>query len=331
MIITRAPFRVSFFGGGSDLASFYNQSKGAVLSVAINKYMYISTHRYFQKNRYSLKYSSTENVGTLDEIKHPLLREILKKYTPRFGIEISSVADIPSGTGLGSSSAFTVATIHNLLVRLSRNCSKQELADMACEIEIEKLREPIGKQDQYASAFGSLNVFEFLKGGQVLNRQLTLNPDHKKLFRDHLLLFYTGITRPAGEILLEQKTNVETKPQHVKTLEHMVSLVTEGEKCIHSQDYQKFGVLLHESWQMKKSLAAKITSSVVDQIYEKARSAGAVGGKLLGAGGGGFLLFVCPPAQQAKVRSALKDIEEIKFSFDEEGAKVLFYGEENDQ
>ncbi len=331
MIITRAPFRVSFFGGGSDLASFYNQSKGAVLSVAINKYMYISTHRYYQKNRFSLKYSATENVDQLDKIKHPLLREILKKYTPPAGIEISSVADIPSGTGLGSSSAFTVAAIHNLLVRLSRNCSKQELAEMACDIEIEKLKEPIGKQDQYASAFGSLNVFEFTKGGQVLTRQVTLNPEHKKSFRDNLLLFYTGITRPASEVLSEQKKNMETKAQHVKTLEHMVALVVEGEKHLHGQNYQKFGGLLHESWEMKKSLASKITSSVVDEMYQKARGAGAVGGKLLGAGGGGFLLFVCPPAEQPKVRSALKGVEEIKFSFDEEGAKMLFYGEENDQ
>jgi len=331
MIITRAPFRVSFFGGGSDLASYYNQGKGAVLSVAINKYMYISTHRYYQKNRFSLKYSATENVENLEEIKHPLLREILKAYRPPVGIEISSVADIPSGTGLGSSSAFTVAAIHNMLVRLSRNCSKAELAEMACAVEIDKLKEPIGKQDQYASSFGSLNVFEFLKGGQVLNRQLTLDPEKKKNFRANLMLFYTGVTRPSSEILAEQKKNVESKSQHVKTLDQMVALVADGEKCIHAQDYEKFGRLLHDSWEMKKSLATKITSGAIDEIYQKARAAGATGGKLLGAGGGGFLLFACPPERQTKVRDGLKSMEEIKFSFDEEGAKVLFFGEENDQ
>lgn len=331
MIITRAPFRVSFFGGGSDLASFYEHRRGAVLSAAINKYMYISTHRYYQKNRFSLKYSATENVGSLDEVKHPLLREILKKYRPPVGIEISSVADIPAGTGLGSSSAFTVAAIHNLLVRSSRNCTKQELAEMACHIEIDVLKEPIGKQDQYASAFGSINVFEFLEGGQVLNRQLTLNPEHKKALRDHLLLFYSGITRPSSEVLSEQKKNMESRGPHLKTLEQMVDLVAEGEKSIHARDFRSLGRLLHESWLMKKSLASKISNGPIDEIYAKARAAGAVGGKLLGAGGGGFLLFVAAPETHDNVRAALSGTEEIKFSFDEEGAKVLFYGEENEQ
>jgi len=328
MIITRAPFRVSFFGGGSDIPSFYKRQKGAVLSVAINKYMYISTHRYFQKNRFSLKYSNAEIVEHLDDVQHPLLREILKKYTPPVGIEISSVADIPAGTGLGSSSSFAVAAIHNLLVRLSRNCTKQELAEMACEIEIDKLNEPVGKQDQYAAAFGSLNVFEFLEDGKVLDRRVPLNSNDKKDFRSHLMLFYTGTTRSASEVLHDQKKNLDTKTQSQNTLQEMVQLVSEGEKCLYEKNFEKFGMLLHRSWEMKKTLSTKISSSGLDEIYQKAKNAGAIGGKLLGAGGGGFLLFVCPPSKQTQLQGALQGVEQINFEFDEEGAKVLFYGEE---
>lgn len=330
MIITRAPFRVSFFGGGSDLASFYSQHKGSVLSVTINKYMYISTHRYYQKNRFNLKYSATENVGSIDEIKHPLLREILKLYKPHIGIEISSVADIPSGTGLGSSSAFAVGTIHNLLVRLGKNCSKDDLAKMACEIEIEKLKEPIGKQDQYASAFGGLNIFDFQQDGRVAQRAIILPSELKKSFLSSLVMFYTGTTRPTSAILAEQKSNIESKNSHVDTLKSMVAMVPEAEKFLYQEDFEKFGKLLHDSWLMKKSLASKITNSTIDEIYKSALSAGAYGGKLLGAGGGGFLLFVCPPENKSMLKQKLSSLEEIPFKFDEEGAKVVFYGEEQD-
>ncbi len=325
MIITKTPFRISFVGGGSDLEAFYSQSPGAVLSTSINKYMYISSHKFFEEDKIRTKYSQTETVTGLQELKHPILRTALEKFGINGGIEISSIADIPGGTGMGSSSSFTVGLLHNLHVTKSSFASKEMLASEACEIEIDILKEPIGKQDQYAAAYGGLNVIEFHKNGLVSVDPLYLPQDTYNALQDNLCLYYIGNQRSASSILSEQKKNT-AQADKFTTLQNMVKLVYELRDVLMKGNLDEFGKLMHENWMMKQQLASGISNPLINELYDAALKNGAIGGKLLGAGGGGFMLFYCPKEKQAKLDEALKQVRRFQFKFEQEGSKLIHYG-----
>lgn len=327
MIVTKTPFRVSIFGGGSDLESFYSRSPGAVLSFSINKYMYISTHKYFEADEYRLKYSKTETVKKISLIQHPILRTALEMLDMPPGVELSSIADIPAGTGMGSSSTFTVGVLHNLLTRKNQFADKNRLAETACQIEIEKLKEPIGKQDQYAASFGGLNVLKFLPHGEVKVESLNLSRERFKNIQDHLCLFYTGVSRSASDVLTDQKKNIANEPAKFENLKTMVSFVEKGRDFLVQDNIEDFGKLVHQSWELKKSLSEKIASVEIDDAYSRALTLGAWGGKLLGAGGGGFLLFVVPPSQRQKLIDGL-GLRYYPFQLEFDGSKVIYYEDE---
>lgn len=325
MIITKTPFRISFVGGGSDLEAYYSKSQGAVLSTSIDKYMYISSHKFFEEDKIRTKYSQTETVGSVDELKHPILRTALNKFNISGGIEISSIADIPGGTGMGSSSSFTVGLLHNLHVTQNSFASKETLAREACEIEIDILGEPIGKQDQYAAAYGGLNVIEFHKNGLVSVSPVYLSADYYQQLQDNLCLYYIGNQRSASSILSEQQKN-SSQEDKFRTLGEMVNLVYELRDCLMQGNLDGFGKIMHENWMMKQQLASGITSPLINEIYEVAMKNGAMGGKLLGAGGGGFMLFYCPRENQKKLDEALHKIRRFHFKFEQEGSKLIHYG-----
>ncbi len=327
MIISSAPFRVSFAGGGSDISFYYQHRRGAVLSTSIDKYIYISIHPYFNARQTLLKYSQNELVNDLAEIRHPVFREVLKELWPEGGLEIVSTADIPSGTGLGSSSSFTVALLHAVYAYRGTFCSKEKLASKACEIEIERLGEPIGKQDQYAAAYGGLNFIEFNSDESVVATPLTLPKETIIQLENSLLLFYTGEQRRTGEILEDQRKKVEHSPKKLEAMDRMVELAYEMRDCLIAGDLGGFARVLHENWQLKRSLSSKISHGTIDKYYDRALEYGARGGKLLGAGGGGFLLFYCEPENQEKLRRALFDLPELPFKFDWSGSRVIYVGE----
>ena len=329
MIITKAPFRISLFGGGSDLADYYSQSPAAVLSTTIDKFMYISSHRYFDADKIVAKYSVTELVTGASEIRHPIIREVLLKFGIDGAIEIASIADIPSGTGLGSSSAFTVALLHNLHARQGRYATKEMLAAGACDIEIGTLREPIGKQDQYASSYGGLNVLTFLPTGQVNVEPILLTAANQRAFSDSLLLYFTGMSRPASSILAEQKGNMAHADKR-EVLGRMVGLVAKGRDALYDGDVETLGRLLHQSWLWKRELATNISSSEIDGIYEHALKHGAIGGKVLGAGGGGFLLLICEKRRQDGLRRAMSRLREIRFNLENQGSQVIYCCDETE-
>jgi len=327
LIITRTPFRISFVGGGSDLESFYAQSKGAVLSTTINKYMYISSHKFFDETKTRVKYSKTETVSSLEELQHPILKTVLKQYGVHGGIEVSSIADVPAGTGMGSSSSFTVGLLHNMHVIKSLYPSKESLASGACNIEIELLKEPIGKQDQYAAAYGGLNVIEFNTNGTVNVNPIYLDQEINSTLQNNLLMFYTGNQRSASKILAEQKKNT-SQADKFAALKEMVDLVYELRDTLFLGDFSRFGNLMHQNWLLKKSLASGVSNPTIDQAYQTAMQNGALGGKLLGAGGGGFLLFFCEPKNQQKLVDALKPLKQFHFKFEQEGSKLIHYSDE---
>jgi D-glycero-alpha-D-manno-heptose-7-phosphate kinase len=327
MIITRTPFRISFVGGGSDMETFYTRHAGAVLSTSINKYMYLSSHRYFFRDQLRVKYSETETVNNVDEIKHPLLRECMKKVGVISGMEISSIADIPSGTGMGSSSSFTVGLLHCLYVIKREYVTQEQLAREACEIEIDILGEPIGKQDQYAAAFGGLNIIHFHPNGDVRVEPLYVKNDTYSELRDNLLMFYVGNQRKASDILSEQKKNASHE-EKFNILRSMVMLVSDLRNCLYKGQLHDFGKIMHENWILKQKLASQITNNEIDDIYKTGISAGASGGKLLGAGGGGFMLFYCEKPNQKKLIDALKPLEKFDFAFEREGSKLIYFADE---
>jgi D-glycero-alpha-D-manno-heptose-7-phosphate kinase len=327
MIISRTPFRISFVGGGSDMETFYARNQGAVLSTSIDKYMYISSHRYFYKDQIQVKYSRTETVGSLDELQHPLIREALRKANITGGIEISSISDIPSGTGMGSSSSFTVGLLHNLYAINRQYVSHETLASEACEIEIEILKEPIGKQDQYAAAFGGLNIIYFNSDGSVRVEPLYIKSVVYEALQDNLVMFYVGNQRKASDILSEQKKNA-SQDDKFNTLKQMVGLVFELRECLYAEKLADFGTILHENWILKQKLASKISNPDIDEIYQAGISCGATGGKLLGAGGGGFMLFYCEKEKQSKLISTLKKYEPIDFKFERDGSKIIYFADE---
>lgn len=326
MIITRTPFRVSFIGGGSDLKDFYSKAPGAVLSTTINKYMYVSSHPFFNRKTFQLRYSKTESAGSIDKIEHQIFREVLRQFKVKGGIELSSNADIPAGTGLGSSSSFTVGLLHNLYTAQSRYVTKERLAKEACEMEIDVLKAPIGKQDQYAAAYGGLNMIEFLKDGHVRVEPIAIATDDKRKLEKNILMFYTKTQRSASKILKKQK-HFMADSDKFGLVNEMIPYVSKLRDALYHREFDYLGEVLHKGWLLKRKITKEISSDEIDSYYKKALKAGAIGGKLLGAGGGGFLLFYCPLKKQEKVRTALKGLFELTFTFDYEGSKVIYIGE----
>jgi len=322
LITVRTPFRISFAGGGSDLDSFYKKSHGAVISTTINKFMYIMIHPYFH-NKIRVKYSRTEDVISISQIQHPLVRECLKLMRIGKGVEITSIADVPAGTGLGSSSAFTVGLLYALSGFKRRMRTKEWLAKTACRIEIEKVKEPIGKQDQYAVSFGGLNYIRFNPDGSVWIEPIILKSEIKSQLENNLLMFYVGNERKSRNILSKQKKAMGDQKKY-ETVCKMVELAEKMKKVLTHGELGKFGELLHQGWILKKGLTEDITCDQLDNYYQKALKAGAKGGKLLGAGGGGFFLFYCEPKFQNKLRKAL-NLRELDFKFDNEGVKTVYY------
>lgn len=328
MIITRTPFRISFAGGGSDFSSYYEEYGGAVLSVTINKYIYLSMHPFFQENDFLLKYSKTENVSDVDKIQHKIIKNIFKKYDIK-GVDFNSSADVPAGTGLASSSAFTVGLINLCNAYTDVYMNKEEIAKSACEIEINDLKSPIGKQDQYACSFGGLNFIEFQKNGMVDVEKLYLNLDTYNKLNKNLLMFYTGKSRNSNVILSEQKKNITNCKKQINHLHKMVKLAKDLKKELLEGNPTVMGQVLNENWQRKKELANGITTPFIDEAYNVAIKAGAEGGKLLGAGGGGFLLFYVEEQNQNNVRNALKQLKEIDFKFENQGTSIIYYNKVN--
>ncbi len=325
MIISKAPFRISFIGGGSDLKSYYKYNGGAVISSTINKYIYQSAHKYFVKDCSLIKYSMTELVNSVHQIKHPIIRSVFKKYAIN-QIDYNSTADIPSGTGMGSSSSFTVGLI-NLCSKLNNlNLSKKEIANLACEIEINDLGEPIGKQDQFAASFGGFNEIRFLPNDDVEVIEIKLDNDKIFNLQKSLKLFYTGAQRSASSILKEQKNKMVEKNKR-KVLDEMVSLVPEFGENLKSGKFDELGKLLNENWKLKRSLTQKISSKSIDDLYQKGIECGANGGKLLGAGGGGFLLFYVPLKNLKNFNKKFNFQEEYSFNFEFDGSKIIYNDE----
>ncbi len=326
MIITRTPFRISFVGGGSDLRDFYTKCQGAVLSTSINKYMYISSHKFFEEDKVRAKYSITETVQNVDDLKHEIIREALKKANIKGGVELSSIADIPAGTGMGSSSAFTVGLLHNLNAIKRKYSSKEKLAEEACNMEIDILKEPIGKQDQYAAAFGGLNIFRFNANETVSVEPLYLKQEVYTQLQENLVLFFIGNERKASDILVEQKNNIGNADKFA-VLKDMVALVDVLKDVLYKGTLDEFGLLLHQNWLLKQRLASKISNNYIEELYQLGLKNGATGGKLLGAGGGGFMLFYCPKEKQQKLIQAMP-VRHFDFKFDNEGTKLIYFGDE---
>jgi len=320
VIITKTPLRISFAGGGTDLPVYYELRGGAVVSAAINKNIYITVNKKFDKT-IRVSYSKTENVNCVNDLQHEIVRECLKMVGISSGIEITSIADIPSGTGLGSSSSFTVGLLNALYNYVGSTLSAQELAESACEIEIGRLGNPIGKQDQFAAAFGGQNLFEFGKNGSVKHRKILIGDDDIRSMNRKLILFYTGITRNANVILKEQQKKSRNK---LDTLDFMKDQAYQMYQVLSDEGFnEKFGLMLHEGWMKKKSIVSSISNGEINKIYESALEAGALGGKLLGAGGGGFFLFYCDEEKQSALRNAV-GLKEVNFSFSRYGSRVVY-------
>jgi D-glycero-alpha-D-manno-heptose-7-phosphate kinase len=322
LIISRTPFRISFAGGGSDLRSYYARYGGAVLSTTIDKYTYLSMHPYFAEEKIFLKYSSNEYVDHVDNIRHPLIREIFKHFDIR-GVDFNSSADIPSGTGLASSSAFTAGLINLCAAHKGIYMSKPEIAKLACDIEIEILQEPIGKQDQYACAIGGLNFISFHEDESVSVEKIHLSANGIKELESNLLMFYLGKTRSAGNVLKEQKQNIEDN-RKIDSLHKMVRLAYDLKVELANQHIDSLGDILHAGWMYKRELANGISDTFIDDNYQKALDSGAAGGKLLGAGGGGFLLFYVKDENKPAVRKALSHLMETQFAFETSGTSIIF-------
>ncbi|MDL2302291.1 GHMP kinase, partial [Lachnospiraceae bacterium OttesenSCG-928-D06] len=317
MIITRTPFRASFAGGGSDIPSFYEKHGGCVLSTSINKYMYISVHPSFELQDTVLKYSETETVRDISDIQHKYFKSVLDKLRIS-GVEITSTADIPAGTGLGSSSSFTVGVLHALYSYKGKFVSKEKLASTACDVEINTLKNPIGKQDQYAAAYGGLNFYSFNRDGSVFVEPIIMRPEAFYKLEKNLMMFYTGKVHSASEILAEQGRNITAGEKEANQLQ-MCELARELRTELQHNNIDAMGEILHEGWKLKRTLATGITSNTIDELYEIAMKKGAIGGKLLGAGGGGFLLFYVPEERQQEVRIAL-NLTQMPISLDRQGS-----------
>jgi D-glycero-alpha-D-manno-heptose-7-phosphate kinase len=325
VIISRTPTRISFTGGGSDMTAYYRRHGGAVISTAIKRFVYIMVNPKFD-NRLRLSYSKTEEVDITSQIEHRLVRAVLEEQQIEGGIEITSVADIPSrGTGLGSSSSFTVGLLNALHAYRGRFVSKAQLAQEACYIEIERLKDPIGKQDHYAAAFGGFNFIRFNPDNTVDIEPLThFWPTIKKI-ESCIQMFYTGITRSAIDILTEQQSNVEQSREKRVLISHMVCLAQTLRDDVVSGNVNSLGEILHESWLLKRQLARGVSSSTIDDLYDRARAAGAIGGKILGAGGGGFLMVCAAPDRHEQIAKALGELRRIPIYFEPQGSLIVFH------
>lgn len=330
MIISRTPYRVSFFGGGTDYPAWFRENGGAVLATSINKYCYISA-RYlppFFEHRSRIVYSKVETVKTIDEIQHPVVRAVLRYLGIEEGVEIHHDGDLPARTGIGTSSTFTVGILHALHALRQRMVSKEALAREAIEVEQVILRENVGVQDQISAAFGGLNRIEIRPDGSFVVTPVILPPGRREELEGSLLLFFTGFARTASEVVKEQ---LERTAANAAQLRRMYAMVGEGVEILASGGpIEAFGELLHEAWTLKRSLSGRVSTAEIDAIYDAARAAGAVGGKLLGAGGGGFILFVVPPDRQPAVREALRRLLHVPFAFESGGSQIIVYQPDGD-
>jgi D-glycero-alpha-D-manno-heptose-7-phosphate kinase len=325
MIISQTPLRMSFVGGGSDLPAFYRRHGGAVLSTAIDRYVYVNVNRKFD-NGTRVAYSRTEEVENVRDIQHPIVRATMEYLGLRGGIEITTIADIPSkGTGLGSSSTFTVGLLHALNAYLGRYVSKDKLGADSSLIEIERCGAPIGKQDQYAAAFGGFNLIEFNPDDSVSVSPLICSRNLITSIEERILVFYTAITRNASEILKRQSEEVASATDKQNVLIRMVELTYRLRDELHRSNLDAFGQILHENWILKKSLTSGISNDLIDQWYRAAMGAGALGGKLLGAGAGGFLMFYAPVERHGAIKAALSDLRHIPMKFDFAGSRIVHY------
>lgn len=325
MIISRTPLRISFVGGGTDIRKYYEKEIGGVLSTTIDKYLYVAVKQQleFVDFKYRINWEKTEFKNKINDIEHPIVREALKLLEIDFPIEITTFADVPAGTGLGSSSSFAVGLLHALYALKNEHVTKNELAKIASHIEIDILKRNIGKQDHYAAAFGDINTIYFNSDESVCVEPVFYDPEIRNELESRLLMFYTNIKRNASNILKQQVDEIDNR---YETLTEMKNLIPSMKKIFtNSNNINDFGKILHEGWLLKKSLTNDISNNEINAYYQSAMEAGALGGKLLGAGGGGFLLFYAEQINHSKIRAALKDLIEMKFRFDKPGTRITYY------
>jgi D-glycero-alpha-D-manno-heptose-7-phosphate kinase len=330
MIISRTPFRISFFGGGTDYAAWYRKHGGAVLATAIDKYCYL-TCRYlppFFEHRIRVVYSKIESCQSVDEISHPAVREVLRHLQITRGIEIHHDGDLPARSGMGSSSAFTVGLLHGLHALQGTMPSKKQLVEESIFIEQDRLREVVGSQDQVSAAHGGFNHITFLQNGEISVRPITLPQERLRELNSHLMLFYTGIKRTSSNIAGTWANGLDARKRQLRIMkdlvEESISVLSNGE------DIRSFGELLDEAWQAKRSMSSQVSNAHIDEIYDEAISAGAIGGKLTGAGGGGFLLVFAPPSAQKRIKGRLRKLIHVPFGFEFSGSQIIFYDREPD-
>jgi D-glycero-alpha-D-manno-heptose-7-phosphate kinase len=324
MIISRTPLRISFIGGGSDLPAYYRNTPGAVVSTAINRYIYINVNRKFD-HQIRASYSVTEMVDSVGELKHELIREALCMLGIPGGIEITSISDIPSqGTGLGSSSTYTVGLLKALYAYREQHADAARLADEACQIEIDRCGKPIGKQDQYIAAYGGLQYIQFNPDGSVFVDPLICTNETRAQLQERLLLLYTGAHRSADAILAEQSRNTERSSQKRRAMDVMVELAANMRESLENNDLGAFGEILHEGWERKKEMASGISNARIDEWYATARMHGASGGKICGAGAGGFLLLYALPECHPQIIRALPQLRPTQFRFEPQGSKIIY-------
>ena len=329
MIISRAPLRISFVGGGTDLAAFYRISPGRVISTSIDKYVYVAINPTPLINKVTARYSVVEGVNHARELKNDRIREALLDLGIENNIEVGTFSHLPVGTGLGASSSFAVALMKGLYACLGKRIDRKEAAELACRLEIQLVKEPIGKQDQYATAFGGFNIFQFNPDESVDVEPVLLDYKKRLDLEDHIILFFTGITRAASDVLVEQKANVSEK---INTLKEMADSVLPFKERLLAGDFKGMGEMLHQGWLKKKTLASKVSNKIIDEFYDAGMNYGAWGGKILGAGGGGCILFLAPLEKKEAIKEALKDIanknnlndfKEVPVRFMQSGVEIL--------
>jgi D-glycero-alpha-D-manno-heptose-7-phosphate kinase len=324
MLISRSPLRVTLGGGGTDLPSYYKKKNGFLISAAIDKYVYVTITRPFKQGIY-LKYSKIEKVKKVSEIFHPIIKEVLKEQNfKKPQIEITTLTDIPAGTGLGSSGSFTTALIKALYFYKNRRIQTKDLAEKACDIELNKLKEPIGKQDQYISAYGGINCFYFKKSGEVIVEPLKISNKTLLSLKNNLLIFFTGYSRNASDILKEQdKKTKKQNEEMIKNLDFIKNIGLKSKKYLESGDLGKFAELMNIHWEYKQSRSKQMTNKKITKYYKDALKNGAIGGKIVGAGGGGFLMFYANDIKKLRKKMIQDGLEEVKFDFDFRGTHIV--------
>ena len=330
MVISRTPFRISFFGGGTDYPAWYRKHGGSVLVTNINKYCYL-TARFlppFFGDKYRIAYSKIENCKRLDEILHPAVREIIRFLKIKEGLEIHHDGDLPARSGLGSSSAFTVGLLNALYALKGKMINKKQLAKESIHLEQNVLKETVGSQDQVSASYGGFNLISFHKDGKISVKPVTISSRRIEELQNHLMLFYTGIVRTASDVAKTFVPNIEQKEKQLFTMNEMVG---QALNILNSkQDIRDFGKLLHGTWSLKRSLSSSVSNSIIDKMYLSALSKGATGGKIIGAGGGGFLLLFVPPPRQVKVRKEFNKLVHVPFKFEHEGSQIIFFDRQED-